>query len=103
MQIHHPVDFTAARAWGAIDIERLDAATVRLHWTDQPYIWHVNDGPEVFAVLAGVVEMHHRSQGRETVVRLEAGDIAHMTAGDEHKAVPLGEARVLVIERAGSV
>ena len=48
-------NFTAARAWGARDFAEIEGATVRLHWTDQPYHWHVNDGPEVFVVLDGVV------------------------------------------------
>ena len=43
--------FRADRAWGARDIARIDGASVRLHWTDQPYEWHVNDGEEVFVVL----------------------------------------------------
>lgn len=30
------------------------------HWTDQAYIWHVNGGSEVFAVLDGRVEMFLR-------------------------------------------
>jgi hypothetical protein len=33
--------FTAERPWGALDIAEIDHATVRLHWTDQPYVWHV--------------------------------------------------------------
>ncbi len=45
MNIIDAHEFTAERAWGAIDIARFDGASVRLHCTDQPYIWHVNDGP----------------------------------------------------------
>jgi len=52
----------------------MDGTAVRLHWTDQPNKWHVNDGEEVFA---GV--------------------------GCEHVAHARGEARILVIEREGSV
>jgi mannose-6-phosphate isomerase-like protein (cupin superfamily) len=96
-------EFRADRAWGALDLARIDGASVRLHWTDQPYRWHVNDGAEVFAVLDGVVEMHYREGGEEKQVRLEAGDVFFADAGDEHVARPLGEARILVIERAGSV
>ena len=29
--------FTADRAWGARDLAEIDGASVRLHWTDQPY------------------------------------------------------------------
>nr|WP_319388943.1 cupin domain-containing protein [uncultured Cohaesibacter sp.] len=95
--------FTGTRAWDALDIERIDDATIRLHWTDAPYQWHVNDGPEVFVVLDGVVEMHIRRDGVEEVLRLRAGDIFHAEDGDEHFASPDGPARVLVIEKAGSI
>ena len=96
-------DFRADRPWGAADLARIDDATVRLHWTDQPYRWHVNDGTEVFAVLDGVVDMHVRIDGAVRVLRLEAGDVFRADPGDEHVAHPVGEARILVIERAGSV
>ncbi|MBB40900.1 MULTISPECIES: cupin [Hyphomonas] len=102
MRIIRARDFTGASAWDALSIERIDAATVRLHWTDRPYRWHVNDGPEVFAVLDGRVDMHVRTVHGEQVLRLMPGDIFHAEPGDEHVAHPLGEARVLVIERAGS-
>ena len=62
--------FTAPSAWGARDLAAIDGATVRLHWTDQPYHWHVNDGPEVFVVLDGAVDMHYRQAGEEKCVRL---------------------------------
>lgn len=52
-------EFTASRAWGAFDIANMNGITVRLHWTDQPYKWHVNDGEEVFAVMDGEVDMHY--------------------------------------------
>nr|WP_321360256.1 AraC family ligand binding domain-containing protein [uncultured Hyphomonas sp.] len=95
--------FRADRAWGARDIARIDGASVRLHWTDQPYKWHVNDGTEVFVVMQGVVDMHYREDGAEKIVQLGPGDMFVAGAGDEHVAHPIGEARVLVIEREGSV
>lgn len=95
-------EFRLPRAWGALDLADVDGASVALHWTDQPYRWHVNDGVEVFVVLAGEVEMHARRDGRETVVRLGPSDIYVVDEGEAHKAVPLGEARVLVVERKGS-
>ena len=95
--------FRAERAWGARDIAEIDGATARLHWTNQPYVWHQNDGVEVFVVIAGVVDMHYREAGVETVVRLEGGDIFVAGVGDEHVAHPQGEARILVFERKDSV
>jgi mannose-6-phosphate isomerase-like protein (cupin superfamily) len=90
MQVFRPNEYIAKRAWGAIDIERLESATVRLHWTDQPYVWHVNNGPEVFVVVDGCVDMHVRGAEGERCLRLNTGDIFHAEAGDEHKAEPLG-------------
>ena len=103
MQVYRPDEFTGTRAWDALDIERIEDASVRLHWTDEPYRWHVNDGPEVFAVLSGEVAMYVRLDGEEAVHRLRAGDVFHAMDGDEHVAHPVGEARILVVERAGSV
>jgi mannose-6-phosphate isomerase-like protein (cupin superfamily) len=94
--------YRAERPWGARDIAVLDSASVRLHWTDQPYHWHVNDGTEVFVVVNGQVNMHIRNAGEESIVPLAAGDVLRMDTGDEHYAEPLGEARILVIERRGS-
>ena len=94
--------FTAERAWGAVPIANMGGVTTRLHWTDAPYRWHVNDGEEVFAVLAGVVDMHYREGGVEKVAVLEAGDVFFAEAGCEHVAHPRGEARILVVEKEGS-
>ncbi|HVJ43517.1 MAG TPA: cupin domain-containing protein [Dongiaceae bacterium] len=102
MQIIHAPAFTASRAWEARDIAVMDGTSVRLHWTDRPYHWHVNDGQEVFVVLDGAVDMHYRNATGEHVVRLHVGDIFHAEAGDAHVAHPRGAARILVIERAGS-
>ena len=96
-------DFTADLAWGALDIANLDGTTVRLHWTDQPYVWHVNDGREVFVVLDGEVEMRYREQGEELRVLLGVGDLFYAEVGCEHVAHPRGAARILVVEREGSV
>ena len=96
-------EFTADRAWGAQDVAEIDGTTVRLHWTDAPYVWHVNDGTEVFAVLDGAVDMHYRVGGEERVRRLEVGDVCHAEPGDEHVAHPAPEGRILVVERKGSV
>jgi mannose-6-phosphate isomerase-like protein (cupin superfamily) len=103
MKIIRSREFTAERAWGAIDIASMNGITTRLHWTDQPYTWHVNDGEEVFAVLDGRVEMRYREDGKERATVLETGDIFFASIGTEHVAHPLGEARILVIESAGSI
>jgi mannose-6-phosphate isomerase-like protein (cupin superfamily) len=102
MRFFDATTFTAERPWGALDITEIDDATVRLHWTDQPYVWHVNDGPEVFAVLHGAVDMHYRQDGQEWVERLLPGRVCLAKPGDEHVAHPTPEARILVIERKES-
>ncbi|MDQ4120289.1 MAG: cupin domain-containing protein [Acidobacteriota bacterium] len=95
--------FTAQKAWSAIDIAKMNGITTRLHWTNEPYKWHVNDGEEVFVVLDGKVEMHYREQGVEKQILLETGDIFFADEGCEHVAFPQGEARILVVEKEGSV
>src|SRR5262249_28334847 len=95
--------FTADRPWDALDIAEIEQATVRLHWTNEPYVWNVNDGPEVFVVLDGAVDMHYRHEGAECVEQLVPGRICHADVGDEHVAYPTPEARILVVERKGSV
>ena len=103
MKIIRSSEFTAGRAWGALDIANMNGITTRLHWTDQPYKWHVNDGEEVFAVLDGQVRMLYRQEGVEKEVLLGTGDVFFASVGTEHVAHPVGEARILVIEREGSV
>lgn len=95
--------FRAERPWGALEVGEVEGASVRLHWTDRPYVWHVNDGAEAFIVLSGAVDMRWRTGGEEQVRRLEAGDACFAEVGDEHLAEPVGEARILVVERKGSV
>lgn len=96
-------EFTGAQAWDALSVAVMNGITTRLHWTDEPYKWHVNDGEEVFAVLDGKVEMRFREGGEEKSVELNAGDMFYASAGCEHVAHPIGEARILVIEKEGSV
>ena len=103
MKFVTPGSFTADRAWGALAIAEIEGASVRLHWTDQPYVWHVNDGAEVFVVLEGSVTMHFRHGGTEQSRAMQAGDICHAEPGDEHVAHPHGPARILVIEKKGSM
>src|SRR5688572_13972417 len=103
MKIIRSRQFTADRPWGALEIATMSGITTRLHWTDQPYRWHVNDGQEVFAVLDGRVEMKYREDGEEMAVILETGDVFYAAIGTEHVAHPIGEARILVVETEGSV
>lgn len=103
MNIIEASAFRGQRAWEALDIANIDGVTVRLHWTDQPYIWHVNDGPEVFVVLDGIVDMQVRTTDGELSYSLTPGSVFHAEQGDAHRAVPNGEVRALVIERAGSI
>lgn len=103
MKVWRARDFTAPHAWGAADIANMHGTTTRLHWTDRPYRWHVNDGEEVFAVLDGTVDMHYRVDGVERTDTPEAGDVFFAGIGCEHVAHPRGEARILVGEREGSV
>jgi mannose-6-phosphate isomerase-like protein (cupin superfamily) len=102
MKIIRSKDFTAARAWGAMTVANMQGITTRLHWTDKPYKWHINEGEEVFAVLDGRVEMRYRDNCGQCSVMLETGDIFFASAGTEHLASPVGEARVLVVEVEGS-
>ena len=103
MKVIRSKQYTAERAWGAIDIASMNGITTRLHWTDSPYHWHVNSGDEVFAVLDGVVDMHYRAAGIEHIATLEAGDVFFADAGCEHVAHPRGAARILVVEHDGTV
>lgn len=96
-------DFTASKAWDALNIANMNGITTRLHWTDQPYQWHTNEGEEVFVVLDGRVVMHYKIDSKTIIEPLNVGDIFHATVGTEHMAHPVGEARILVIEKEGSV
>ena len=96
-------EFTADKAWGAFDIASMNGISTRLHWTDQPYKWHINDGEEVFVVLDGVVDMHYKVETKTIIATLHVGDIFYASVGTEHVAHPQGEARILVVESEGSV
>jgi mannose-6-phosphate isomerase-like protein (cupin superfamily) len=104
VEIIRSKEFKSERAWGAKkSIANMNGITTRLHWTDKPYKWHVNDGEEVFVVLDGVVEMLFKESGVEQSAVLETGDIFYASIGTEHVAYPRGEARILVVESEGSV
>jgi mannose-6-phosphate isomerase-like protein (cupin superfamily) len=90
--------FIAERPWGARTVAAFGGLTASVHWTDAAYPWHVNDGDELFVVLAGEVEMHWRDEDADRSTLLAAGDLWRGGAGIAHRAVPRGEARVLVVE-----
>src|SRR5213593_4930748 len=94
---------SARPARGAPSTSPICAASPRACTGPTPYHWHVNDGEEVFAVLDGRVEMCVKENGHERSVVLETGDVFFASAGTEHVARPIGEARVLVVETEGSV
>lgn len=76
---------------------------VKMHWTDAGYHWHTNTGQELFVVLDGKVRMFWRSADDAEQFRdLECGDVMLFEEGDAHRAEPLPQARVLVIERKDS-
>ncbi len=103
MNIIRSKKFTSDIPWDSIEIANMDGITTHLHWTNKAYKWHTNEGDEVFVVLDGQVKMLYRVNGEKTSVLLNEGDIFYATDGVEHVAHPVGEARVLVIEKEGSV
>ena len=103
MKVIKPETYTGSRPWDALPIDDIENASIKLHWTSTPYQWHVNDGSEVFVVLRGQAEMRTRQNSKIVSYQLNEGDIFHAEEGDEHVAHPVGEARVLVIERKGSI
>lgn len=103
MDFYSSREFTGSKAWDSQHIASFDNVSVKLHWTDQPYKWHINDGQEVFAVMDGSVEMRYKEDGKVNSKILHAGDFFYASEGTEHIAHPQGVARVLVIEKEGSV
>lgn len=103
MEIIRGKGFIAEKAWGSKTISVMNGISTRIHWTNQPYQWHINDGEEIFTVLDGSVEMRYRIEGKEYTALLHAGDIFYASTGTEHMAHPVGEARILVVEKEDSV
>lgn len=96
-------EFKADHAWGSLPIANMRGITTKLHWTDQPYQWHVNDGEEVFVVLEGYITMYYKESGIEKYKDMEPGDIFFASVGVEHFAKPKGIAKVLVVEQENSI
>ena len=93
-QLAGPTDWTGPTFTG------FGEAAVKLRWIKDAYEWHRNDGAEVFLVLDGAVDMHVRRASEEAVVeRLRPGQMLFIEDGEEHIAYPIGQARVLIVER----
>lgn len=102
MQRFDSNDLAGPVDWSGPTYSGFGEAAVKLRWIHAPFEWHRNEGTELFLVLDGEVEMHVRrgSGGAISVERLGPGQMLVIEAGEEHIASPLGEARVLVVERA---
>jgi len=104
MEVTNVLSFIGKHSWDALDIAQIEGATIRLHWADTPYIWHKNDGDEVFIVLDGQIRMDYKKNNTEYHQILNPGDICYLQIGEEHIAHPQnGPARILVIEKKGSI
>ena len=103
MEITISKDFKPNEAWDSKLISNMDGITTKLHWTDKPYKWHINDGEEIFVVLDGKVNMFYKENNEKKSSILNIGDIFYASVGTEHYAHPIGEARILVTEKEGSV
>ncbi|MGY4514725.1 cupin domain-containing protein [Lysobacter sp. HA18] len=90
----------ASRPWGAVPAADFGDLAARIHWTDAAYPWHVNDGAELFVVLDGEVLMQWRARDGAPLeeAELHTGDVWSGRDGVVHRAIPRGEARVLVVE-----
>ena len=60
-------------------------------------------GQRLAVVLDGKVKMYYKENEEEKSSILNIGDIFYASVGTEHYAHPIGEARILVIEKEGSV
>lgn len=103
MEIIKSKEFKPNNSWDSKLISNKSGITTKLHCTDKPYKWHVNDGQEVFVILDGQVEMFYKENEKEKSAILNVGDVFYASVGTEHYAHPIGEARILVIEKEGSV
>ena len=70
MKIIKSNTFKPDAAWDALlDIANINGITTRLHWTDKPYKWYINDGEEIFVVLDGKVNMLYRERVIRRLIR----------------------------------
>jgi mannose-6-phosphate isomerase-like protein (cupin superfamily) len=101
MKMFDTNDLSGPLDWTGPTFTGFGETAVKLRWIKDAYQWHKNDGAEVFLVLTGTVDMHVRRDGdsEPTVERLGSGQLILIEDGEEHIAYPIGEARVLVVER----
>ena len=65
------------------------------------FVWHAHaDEDELFFVHKGEIAIRLREDGKERVVRLDAGDLFVVPKGVEHKPEADAEAEVLMFEPA---
>ena len=95
-------DHTADRPWGALDLATVDGASVRLHWTDEPYVWHVNDGVEVFVVLDGAV-IEKGAEVRTAIVDVDVAVRRDARVGAAPAATKVRDADIAVIGAGATV
>ncbi len=102
MRFFDSADYIADRQWERARHPEIDA-TVRLHWTDQPYVWHINDGTEVFVVLHGADDMHYREKPHRARRTADTRPDLRRRSQRRARCSPAPEAHILVIEGKGSV
>lgn len=89
--------FADLAPWTPRLVAELNGQHVRLARLEGEFIWHHHaDEDELFLVLEGAFEMHLR----DTVQRLEAGDLFVVPRGVEHKPVAPEPCTVLIFEPA---
>lgn len=105
MKVNSPADWCSTRGlWNECEFRTpgkllIAGSRLRALLVDKPCDPYVKDGAAVSGALSYLVEMHYREAGIEKAQHLAAGDVCFAEAGDEHVAHPLGEARILVIEK----
>lgn len=88
--------------WSGPTLTGIGNAVVKPRWISSAFRWHRNIGGELFMVIDGRVDMHVRKgpDAPVDVVALGAGQMVLIEEGEEHVALPHGEARILVVEEA---
>jgi len=94
MEIIKSKEFKPKEAWDSKSISNMNGITTKLHWTNKPYKWHINDGEEVFVVLDGKVKMYYKENEEEKQSILNVGDIFYVSVGTKHYAHPIREGSV---------